>query len=313
MTRPGDHALIASRVNDLPDWLGPMFVKELRQALRTPLFLVPFAGIHVAAWIALLVEFRWLSDSVAHDGYDSVSVLHPFWGLVSLVLVGILPLRNLGALHSVMRQRNFELVYVSGLSAGRMVVGPWLVQCCLSGLVFVSVLPYIIFRYFFGGIEVVATAITIVSVLGAASAANALVLGVSGYANVGIRLGILMFSLVVVCCVGTVGMESLLNSHAHSLGNFFHLLFFFYGLLSLLMFFAFYTGCGLQLGRAHLESAIDRPSTSTKVFVAGIILSPFVLLCGSLVTCFYGIGLVLAVMLLWVWKAGGRRVYPRLK
>lgn len=311
MSDMGDRALIARRVSDLPDWLGPMLVKELRQALRTPFFLVPFLGIHVAVLIALLVEFRWVSESVASEGYGGVAVLHPFWGPVAFMLVFILPMRNLGALHSVMRHRSFELEYVTGLTAERMIVGPWLVQCCLSTLVFVSLLPYIIFRYFFGGVEVVDNVLMIVSVLGAASAANALVLGASGYANVGIRLMILIFSLLIVSGIGIAGTEGLLETHAFNLGDFFHIIIFIYWIASLLMFYAFYTGCGLQLGRAHLESAIGRPGASTKLFVGGIILSPFAMVAGAFGTCFYGTGIVLLLMLFWVWKAGVPRAKPR--
>jgi hypothetical protein len=38
---------------DLPERLGPMTVKELRQGLRRGLFIYPFIGIHVLAVVAM--------------------------------------------------------------------------------------------------------------------------------------------------------------------------------------------------------------------------------------------------------------------
>ncbi|MEZ5324614.1 MAG: hypothetical protein R3F19_06090 [Verrucomicrobiales bacterium] len=311
MNTATDRVMIGERVGDLPDWLAPVLVMELRQALRTPFFLVPFAGIHAVALVALLIEFQWLANT-GHSGSGTGGVLsQPFWGLVSLALVLVLPMRNLGTLYGLKRQGSFELVLISGLSAARLVVGQWLVQCGLTLLVFVSLFPYIIFRYFFGGVEVVETLIVMVSVLGASIASSALVIGVSGYGNVGIRLGLLAFAEFVVIIGGITGIEGLVESQAFNTGNFFHLLVLIYWILSLVLFFAFYTICGLQLGRAHLQCAIGRPGVTTKRFAVAILISPILLFAGSLVTCFYGFGIVMVPMLIWIWKMGNLSGKPR--
>ena len=311
MSGPSDRDLIDSRVSELPDWLAPMLVKELRQALRTPFFLIAFVCVHVGALIALMIEFRRLTNDQFASGLGATPVLQLFWGMVCVAVVGVLPMRNLGVLHAATRKGDVELVIVSGLSTARIVVGAWLVQCCLTLLVFIALSPYIVFRYFFGGVEVVETTILAVSILGAAFASNALVIGVSGYANVGVRLLLLTLSLLIVVGFGSAGMEFLIESHAINLGEFFHVLIFLYWLVSLILLFSFYTICGLQVGRAHLDVAIGRPGASTRLFVVGILLSPFVLACGSAMTCFLGSGVVLLPMLLWAWKVGEAPVKRR--
>ena len=40
---------------DLPERLGPMTVKELRQGLRRGMFVYPFLGIHLLAVVAMAV------------------------------------------------------------------------------------------------------------------------------------------------------------------------------------------------------------------------------------------------------------------
>ena len=171
-------AIVQARVGDLPDWIGPMSVRELRQALRSPFFLIPFVAVHAVAMIALLIEFTYLqTDDSAGARYLAFAGPGTFWAVVTCVLAVVLPFRCFGSLHTEMKLGNIELVLMSGLTRWRIVFGQWLVQICLTVLIFVSLLPYIIVRYFFGGVEVVETAIFSVSVLGASAAANALVLG----------------------------------------------------------------------------------------------------------------------------------------
>ena len=43
---------------DLPERLGPMTVKELRQGLRRGIFIYPFIGIHLLAIVAMVAEFQ---------------------------------------------------------------------------------------------------------------------------------------------------------------------------------------------------------------------------------------------------------------
>mgnify|MGYP007028083140 CR=1 FL=1 len=52
MSNAVDRASIGAQLSDWPDWLAPVLVKDLRLALRTPLFLVPFAGIHLAGFLS---------------------------------------------------------------------------------------------------------------------------------------------------------------------------------------------------------------------------------------------------------------------
>jgi hypothetical protein len=296
-------AIVNTRVNELPDWLGPMLVRELRQAMRSPLFLVPFVSVHGVAMIALLVEFNYL-QSIDSAGTRYLEFAGPasFWISVTVVLAGVLPMRGFSALHDEMKSRNVELVLMSGLSRWRFVFGQWLVQASLSGLLFVSLIPYIIVRYFFGGVEVAETAMLSVAVLGAAGAANALVLGISGYENLPFRILLLIVAAMMVFPMGGFGAWSVLDVQMVNTGDFFHLVVMLYWMVSLVLFFVFFTLIGLQLSRAHLKTYL-RPydAKPTKLIVTILVLSPFFIGLGSFVTCFYGIGLILGLMVWGIW------------
>ena len=48
----------ALRKHDLPDRLGSMLVKEMRQNLRRGSFVYPFLGLHLLAVMAVVIEFQ---------------------------------------------------------------------------------------------------------------------------------------------------------------------------------------------------------------------------------------------------------------
>lgn len=121
-----------------------MVVKELRQGLRTRLF----GGVMLV--IHLLLVIVTLLTGAARNSQDVVGVLD---GLVWFVLVVVMPLTGFSALSGEVKAGTMEMLVLTRLSAGRIVLGKWAAIALQSLLVAVSVVPYVVARYVYGGSE----------------------------------------------------------------------------------------------------------------------------------------------------------------
>lgn len=132
---------------DFPDQLSPMVVKELRQGLRTRLFGGVMLVLHALMVIITLMggatsdtsEVRWLMDA-----------------MVTLILCVIFPLCGFSALAGEIKSNTMDMLVLTRLSAGRIVLGKWAAIVVQSLLVTVSLAPYIVARYVYGGSDLLA-------------------------------------------------------------------------------------------------------------------------------------------------------------
>lgn len=149
-TTPSATAKTAWRGDDFPAWLSPMVVKELRQGVQAGSFAWTFIGLQAVMFFAL-------SWAVANFGPDSgrtvVNAL--FWPPVAVGILLLVPLRGLGAISSERIGNNLDLVRLTRLSATKIVLGKWLAIMAQVGLITAAILPYLVLRYFFGGVNVI--------------------------------------------------------------------------------------------------------------------------------------------------------------
>jgi hypothetical protein len=131
-------------LTDFPDRLSPMVVKELRQGLRTRTFASTLLMLHGLLIITTLItgsasnadDTRWMFD-----------------GLSTLVLCFIMPFRVSNALAEEVKQNTLDMLMLTRLSCGRIVFGKWASVALQAGLITLSLMPYVVARYVFGGLE----------------------------------------------------------------------------------------------------------------------------------------------------------------
>ncbi len=131
-------------LTDFPDRLSPMVVKELRQGLRTKAFASTLLMMHALLIIATLItgsaqnadDTRWLFD-----------------GLSTLVLCFIMPFRVANALAEEVKLNTLDMLLLTRLSCSRIVFGKWANVALQSLLITLSLMPYVVARYMFGGLE----------------------------------------------------------------------------------------------------------------------------------------------------------------
>ncbi len=123
---------------DFPDWLSPVAVKELRQALRGRVFISNLLLIQ-----ALTVLQFFLTQ------YHEQGI--PFWSLLFVLFLGI-PLRGLFSISREFKENTME-VLVLAIPPLRVVFDKWIALFLQSLLLICSILPYVILRSLAHGLD----------------------------------------------------------------------------------------------------------------------------------------------------------------
>ncbi|MGJ8633243.1 MAG: hypothetical protein ACSHX7_04925 [Luteolibacter sp.] len=135
-------------LSDFPDRLSPMLVKELRQGLRTKSFIGVFLALQIILGIILLTA----GASAASDNAGSTisAIIFTFF---AIAVLGIQPMRGINAISSEMKENTIDMMVLTRLSTWRIVSGKWFAIVSQSALILVTIIPYLILRYFFGGMN----------------------------------------------------------------------------------------------------------------------------------------------------------------
>lgn len=167
------HPSLASKA-DFSDRWSPMIVKELRQGLRTRAFISIFIGLQALLGLMILI-------SAGSSAYDSAGSQISGTILLVFLLAGLLlqPLRGTSAVANEIKQDTIDLMSLTKLSAWKIVLGKWLSLASQTTLLFITVLPYLVFRYFFGGMEVVAEVLALFSLYFLSLVLTAITVGLS--------------------------------------------------------------------------------------------------------------------------------------
>jgi len=141
------------RGDDFPAWLSPMVVKELRQGVQSGAFAWTFIGLQAAMFLFLSWGMTAVDPDVRGPGRDVFQFF--FWLIVAVGVLFVLPLRGLGSISGERTGNNLDLVRLTRLSATKIVLGKWLAIVAQGALLVAAVLPYLVLRYFFGGVNVI--------------------------------------------------------------------------------------------------------------------------------------------------------------
>jgi hypothetical protein len=124
--------------------MNPILVKELRQSLRSRWFEIIF--LWLCSTLTLITAVSALIDSP-----NGMTVF--FWVGVASTFHVLLPLRTVFAAHDDRQRGNFELIRVAGVTAEKL-TNQRITALLFHTLTLASiVLPFVILRYFLGGIE----------------------------------------------------------------------------------------------------------------------------------------------------------------
>ncbi|MDR2982836.1 MAG: hypothetical protein LBV12_11390 [Puniceicoccales bacterium] len=184
-----DPSSSVSSLSDFPDWVGPMWVKELRQGLRRNLFLINFLLLHftMCSWVV----FMALGDE---DFVNEAG--EPFFWVILVLGLLMIPGRALWMISSEKKAHTFELIQLSSLSPWQIVFGKWSALVSQALLLTVSLLPYACIRYFFGKLHLVNDSLAIAVMMGVAAILTACGIMISTLNKYGVILSILACVIV---------------------------------------------------------------------------------------------------------------------
>jgi hypothetical protein len=143
-------------MNAWSDRLSPILVKELRQGIRSQLFTGSFLLIQGLLFLFGLSFV--LSDSLRQEPAAGGAF---FWMVIVLPLLVLVPASAGKAIEKEVSGKTLELLLLTRLSSYRIVLGKWLATLVQTCLVLTSALPYVILRYFLGGVDLVSDLVTI--------------------------------------------------------------------------------------------------------------------------------------------------------
>ena len=173
------------------DWLSPMLVKELRQGVRSRAFVSTFILLQAAMLLNVLIGLV-NTDS---DGAEGSTVF--FWVLVGISVLFILPLSGVNSVGGEIKANTLELIFLTRLTALRIITGKWLAIFAQAVLLVSAVLPYLVLRYFIGGINLAAELVSLAVMLGASAVFSAVTIGISPYQTRVVR-AFLIFAILMM-------------------------------------------------------------------------------------------------------------------
>lgn len=269
----------------LSDRFGAMTVKELRQGLRRGMFVFPFILIQFLAVLAMAFEFT-IGDVEPSSQYTGVlnPALYfdsgPFWLVATLVCVLVMPLGGLALMGQELDEGNHELLLMTPLTRWRVVCGKFLALWGLCLVTFVSLMPYLIVRYFIGGIDAWRNIILVVSVVLASGIFCAAFIGASAFRSLAGRLAISALFLISLLFSG---MPALMASafRTDGCGVVYH--------LNAFSLFICYTLFGLALARSRIRLVLHHYEVRPGWMMIGLLLfSPLVVGMATAMTLGYG-------------------------
>jgi hypothetical protein len=126
------------------DFLSPILVKEFRQGVRGNVFTSSFLLLHGLMVLAMSLSLVDVTNNF---------LMRMFWPLLLLPIGVMVPLSGAQALSSEAALKTLEPMLLTRLSPRAIVLGKWASLALQDLILLVSIAPYMILRYFLGGLD----------------------------------------------------------------------------------------------------------------------------------------------------------------
>jgi hypothetical protein len=244
-----------THLTDFPDRLSPMLVKELRQGMRARGFTLLFLIFQ------LLLSFILLTAGSAASSEDAGSIASGvIFTMFIIAVLFVQPLRGITALSAEIGGNTIEMMVLTRLSASRIVFGKWIAIISQSALILITIIPYLILRYFYGGMILLGELVFLTLVFLTSMALTAVMVGLSGNSTKLIRvipiLGfVAMLYAIPELLFGRGGFNELMSFCTMSDWNSRTII------LAYLTFIAYVGWCALSYGISSIAPIAENHST----------------------------------------------------
>lgn len=128
------------------DRFHPIVVKEVRQGLKSRAFIVSFICLQTFVVLSLMIQIIYGSNQIYFDGI--------FMVVPAIVALIAMPARAIGGVHQERTAATLDLLTMTRMTSWDIVKGKWLALVLQLFLLLVSILPFLVVRYFLGSIEI---------------------------------------------------------------------------------------------------------------------------------------------------------------
>jgi hypothetical protein len=141
---------LLDRLEHASDWLSPIVVKEVRQAVRGREFHYSFA---ITLLVGLAVAFFGAADALSGNGASGRWTFAALMSCLTFLGLAVVPLGAFSALRNERLEQTLELITLSALSPRRVVIGKLLAQGVKLATLFAGLAPFIAMSFLLGGID----------------------------------------------------------------------------------------------------------------------------------------------------------------
>jgi len=189
---------------DFSDRISPMLVKELRQGLRTNLFVTSFILLQAFMILCILMSSTESNSNSAAGAF--------FWFFIVVSLLIVQPLRGFASLSQEFHLNTMDLIQLTRLDAWRIVKGKWSAINAQTLLLVTAIAPYLVLRYFFGSINIFneigyLALCTISSIM-----LSAMTVGCSSLGSLIVRVALLIAIAILFMFLAVYTLEELLRN-----------------------------------------------------------------------------------------------------
>lgn len=256
-------------LTDFSDRLSPILVKELRQGLRQPAFVIAFLCLQVL--LCIVVVMSVISAPVGSQaglrGGETVSGF--FFVLLAIVIMVVQPLRGLGALATEIKADTLDLLLLTRLNSWRITFGKWLALVSQSALLVVAVFPYLILRYYLGGMQLFAELFALFTLFIASASLTGITVGFSATSSLVVRGLVALAMVFAMLTLPNILMFSLMRSSMGGRGSAFAItlssgpeISLYAGMVLLMGFLGYYF---LEMGATQIAPPAENRSTCKRL------------------------------------------------
>jgi hypothetical protein len=188
--------------NDFGDRFSPMVVKELRQGLRSRVFVSMFLLIQGLMIFCVFLSLAAAANNASQDSANGV-----FWMINGVLFLVAMPCRGLNAHSGEIKGRTIELLLFTGLTPFRILIGKWKAIMAQTILVACTVLPYAVLRFFIGGVNLVADLESLGLLLVLSCVLGALAVAVSSFRSMFTKIFVFVV-LLILSLIAIGGIET---------------------------------------------------------------------------------------------------------
>lgn len=206
-TRPG--VVLAERA--FSDRSNPIFVKELRAALRGRYFRILFPiTLLVATLIAVLVLVDGGGSASNHLGRD---LFQAMFGCLLVAVTGLVPFSAFLSMGNEWDEHTYDLLVISKLRPLQIAIGK-LLSVGIEGLLYFSAFtPFLVFAFLLRGIDITSIVVLVVGAWIASASASAVALLFASLGRLRLVRVMLMALLAALLLVANIGANGYVAIH----------------------------------------------------------------------------------------------------